>query len=78
MTLKYNIGDSVELANGQKLVIDTIKINKDGVFYYTQINNIMYRDTEIKGTWENKTIDNRPHFMKNASTKTKSNNKKVQ
>jgi hypothetical protein len=79
MNLKYNIGDEVELNTGKKLTVDTIKINNKGVYYYTQVNNIMYRQDEIKGLWSDKVIDKTPHFIRTAknASKTKSKSKKV-
>lgn len=49
MTTKYNIGDKVELKAGGILTIDTIKINQHNTYYYTQANNRLYADSEIKG-----------------------------
>ena len=45
--IEHKIGSTKTLKNGQKLLINTIKITSQGVFYYNNANNILYKSSDF-------------------------------
>lgn len=45
--ITHKIGSQVKLKNGNTLLINSIKINESGVYYYNNANNRLYKDSDF-------------------------------